>query len=232
VGLACIEPVEYGSELSYLALCLTACAGVAVLGARRPGVGAWNFVVAGLLAVLLRPGLERLLGMRPHATHLIILGMALAVPLANYLPTRLAPAVLALGTGCALEIADLAWWHRNLVGWQVPVPLRWTGRALLAASPWLALAALRLAPAPATEFDAVWRNFRDRFGFLWGQRTREQFNRAAQNAGWAVRLGWSGLQALPGARFPDPGAALATLRATLQRFGPPSAINSQRRDPQ
>jgi len=31
------------------------CAGVAVLGARRPGMTAWNFVVAGLLAVLLLP---------------------------------------------------------------------------------------------------------------------------------------------------------------------------------
>src|ERR1700756_5554100 len=41
--------------LGYLALCLTACAGVAVLGARRPGVGAWDFVVLGLLAVLLLP---------------------------------------------------------------------------------------------------------------------------------------------------------------------------------
>src|SRR5262249_5208603 len=39
----------------YVALCFTSAAGVAVLGARRPGVGAWNFVVAGLLAVLLLP---------------------------------------------------------------------------------------------------------------------------------------------------------------------------------
>ena len=37
-----------GPLATYLALCLSACAGVAVLGARRPGVTAWNFVVAGL----------------------------------------------------------------------------------------------------------------------------------------------------------------------------------------
>src|SRR5918912_1565719 len=43
---------------TYLALCLTGCAGVAVLGARRPGVAAWNFVVLGLLAVLLLPVAE------------------------------------------------------------------------------------------------------------------------------------------------------------------------------
>ena len=39
----------------YTALCLTGCAGVAVLGARRPGVAAWHFVPLGLLAVLLMP---------------------------------------------------------------------------------------------------------------------------------------------------------------------------------
>src|SRR5271166_2365280 len=39
----------------YIGLCLAACAGIAVLGARRPGVGAWNFVVVGLFAVLLLP---------------------------------------------------------------------------------------------------------------------------------------------------------------------------------
>ena len=32
----------------YVALCATACAGVAVFGARRPQVTAWNFVVLGL----------------------------------------------------------------------------------------------------------------------------------------------------------------------------------------
>src|SRR5262245_41091595 len=43
----------------YLALCLTGCAGVAVLGARRPHVFAWNFVVIGLLCVMLLPLAER-----------------------------------------------------------------------------------------------------------------------------------------------------------------------------
>src|SRR5262245_5004120 len=53
VALRVIGP---GSEPArYLALSFTACAVVAVLGARRPGVAAWNFVVLGLLAVLLLP---------------------------------------------------------------------------------------------------------------------------------------------------------------------------------
>src|SRR5688572_7693858 len=42
-------------EERYVALCLTGAAGVAVLGARRPYAGAWNFVVLGLIGVLLLP---------------------------------------------------------------------------------------------------------------------------------------------------------------------------------
>src|SRR5262245_19784624 len=46
-------------EMRYLAVCLTACAGIAVLGARRPGAIVWNAVVLGLFAVLLMPLIQR-----------------------------------------------------------------------------------------------------------------------------------------------------------------------------
>src|ERR1700692_2142289 len=42
----------------YCALCLTGCAGIAVLGARRPHVFAWNFVVLSLFAVMVWPLVE------------------------------------------------------------------------------------------------------------------------------------------------------------------------------
>src|SRR5947199_5371935 len=54
VALA-LEDVENAGLGRYLSLAMTGCAGVAVLGARRPGVQAWNFVICGLLAVLLLP---------------------------------------------------------------------------------------------------------------------------------------------------------------------------------
>src|SRR5262249_50069452 len=41
-----------GVLTAYAGLTLTSCAGIAVLGARRPGVIAWNFVVLSLLVVL------------------------------------------------------------------------------------------------------------------------------------------------------------------------------------
>src|SRR5438105_15538460 len=64
-GMALVLAADPGPGLwvaRYLALCLPGCAGVAVLGARQPGVRAWNFVVLGLLAGLVLPLAESLLG--------------------------------------------------------------------------------------------------------------------------------------------------------------------------
>ncbi len=189
---------------AYLALCLSGCAGVAVLGARRPGVGAWNFVVGGLLAVLLLPVASGFGTPRLEPAHLVFLGATLAVPLLNYLPTRTGVAVPLVAPAFGLELARLA-------GADVPEEARLAGLALLTAAPWAARLALR-RPA-AGEFDRLWLGFRDGYGFLWSQRVREQFNRSAASAGWSARLGWSGLQP-PSAG----GEPLATLRALLKRF--------------
>src|SRR5262245_40582418 len=68
-----LGPGADAGPVRYVALCLSGCAGVAVLGARRPGVGAWNFVVIGLLAVLLRPLAEGLGELRLGMPHLAFL---------------------------------------------------------------------------------------------------------------------------------------------------------------
>jgi hypothetical protein len=193
----------------YAALCLTGCAGVAVLGARRPGAGAWNFVIVGLLAVLLRPLLEGRGEFHLETAHWLFLAVTLAVPLVNYLPTRLAPAVVSLAAACTLETLGLA-------GAVEPEVVRPVGQALLVVTPWLAWAVLRRRDETATEFDRLWRSYRDRFGFVWGQRMREQFNRAAAHAGWPVVLRWGGLR--PTGDPPEAAALQATLRAVLKRF--------------
>src|SRR5581483_735607 len=99
-----VEPIVVG----YLALCLSLCAGIAVLGARRPGNGAWNFVVGGLLAVALLPVAQGFGTPRLETAHVIFLGAALLVPLLNYLPTRNGIGILLCGLGCAGELARLA----------------------------------------------------------------------------------------------------------------------------
>jgi hypothetical protein len=204
----------------YLALCVTGCAGVAVLGARRPGVGAWNFVLLGLLAVLLLPLVQGLL-LGSHAldtVRLLFLGAALGVGVLNYLPTRLGPAALLMAAGCGWEILALA---RAPAGLSVgPFEPGWL---CLGLAPWAGLLGWRTAPTPRSEFDRLWLDFRNRFGLVWGQRLREQFNNAAANAGWTVTLAWQGLLRLAGGVAQQPEeqeAILATLRALLRRFGP------------
>src|SRR5262249_27701996 len=89
----------------FVGLCLTACAGVAILGARRPHVGAWNGVVAGLLAVLLLPlaeyhllGTPLLSGLRAwFLLATVLLGVV------NYVPTRFGLAAVLIGIGCVDE---------------------------------------------------------------------------------------------------------------------------------
>lgn len=192
----------------YFALCLTGCAGVAVLGARRPGVGSWNFVVVGLLAVLLLPVLNGLGELRLETIHWWFLSVTLAVSLVNYLPTRLGPSVFLLSFGCGLEMAQL-----------IGASSSGVAMGLLAVAPWTAWATLRCRGSSGSEFDRLWLAYRDRFGFLWGQRMREQFNRAAHHAGWPVHLRWSGLHTTTG-DTPDSAEMLALLRAVLKRFGP------------
>jgi hypothetical protein len=182
----------------YPALCLTGCAGVAVLGARRPGAAAWHFVVGGLLVVLLRPVWERRSDFQAEGAYVLFLAAVLAVPLLNYLPTRLGPGALMLGCGCALEMVR---------------PEAAVGILLVGLAPWLAWLGVHRRHRSA-EFDELWLSYRDRLGYLWASRLREQFNAAAANAGWAARLTWRGLhvEATP--------AALAALRALLKRFAP------------
>jgi hypothetical protein len=213
--VACAAAQSGGGGLSgplgqYLALCLTCCAGVAVLGARRPGAGAWNFVVVGLLAVLLLPVAQGQGVPRLHAVHLIFLGLTLGVIVLNYLPTRLGLAAALFGAGCALETAQLA-------GAAIPDELMQSARIAQAIAPWLAGLLVGWGNS-ADPFDRTWRQFRDRFGLFWSLRIREQINRAAANAGWGMDLGWSGHKQVPGKEPPPPAEALQLLQAALKRF--------------
>ena len=192
----------------YLALVLTGCAGVAVLGARRPIFVSWNFIVASLLVVLLWPVAEGFGALRLNGFTAALLSAALLVGTVNYLPTRLSGAVASAAAVCAAELGVVlkglgpAWGLGAL--------------ALLAAAPWLGLAAARRRAPSADAIDREWLDFRDRFGAV-ALPARDQFNRASANAGWGVVLGWSG--AGPSGLAADRAEALAGLRALLKRFG-------------
>jgi hypothetical protein len=210
-GCGAIWPIWAGSFGRYLALCLTGCTGVAVLGARRPGACAWNFVILGLLAVLLLPVAEGFGTLQLNWVYLAFLGATLIVGLVNYLPTARAPAALSLAIACGIEVAGLV--RSDVPGWLTSL-----GHCLIGLSPWLALAVDWWKGTVATEFDRTWLSFRDQYGVVWAQRAREQFNRAAASAGWPVRLTWQGLQSAGVGSAPDSEDLLQTLRALLKRF--------------
>jgi hypothetical protein len=200
----------------YCAVCLTGCAGVAVLGARRPNVIAWNFVVLGLFTVMALPLMEsQFIGTHPvDGLRIFFMAGTVAVGVLNYLPTRLAPAALLLMLVGAGEITLLYASPRR--------PGFGTGMVfdlLLSVVPWLAWICLARRAADRSNFDRLWLNFRDRWGLVWSHRIREQFNHAAQNAGWPVKLAWHGLTHVkdesPAA---DQEKFVEMLQKTLQRF--------------
>jgi hypothetical protein len=215
-------PLLSATASCHVALSLTGCAVVAVLGARRPGASAWNFVVAALFAVDLLALAESQLTagiLQLNSYRLICLAAPLGVGVLNYLPTGLAPAAVALLLGCALEMASLAVSAPMDQAHHLAPEMGWIA---LVCTPWIAFASLRAIRTPASEFDRIWVGFRNRVGFVWAQRLREQFNRSAANAGWPVVLRWQGLRLLPGSLPPEPStqtAMLTTLRALLKRFG-------------
>jgi hypothetical protein len=184
---------------SYLAVALTGCAGVAVLGARWPGAAAWNIVVVGLFVVLMLPLAEAVaLGssVRPGTMRTIFLASPVAVMVLNYLPTRLGGAAILVGVGAGAAI------HAIVAAEPSGEVAAWcTGLA-----PWLGWAGVRsLGP------NGLWETFRDRYGLVWGLRLRDQFNRAAANAGLPCVLGWTGMK-------PENEKGREILAALVRRF--------------
>lgn len=190
----------------YVALSMSACAGVAVLGARRPGEWAWSLVVAGLLCVLLLPVATGLGKPRLEAPQLAFLGITLSIVLLNHLPTRPGTAVPMLAVAFAVELAWIA--GVGVSDWLLRIM-----RTFVALAPWVAWVAVS-RPVEARDADRLWVNFRDRYGILWAERVREQFNRSAMHSGLPERLTWFGLRP-PGMASED---STEILHSLLKRF--------------
>ena len=168
----------------YVAVCLTACAGVAVLGARRPGVGAWNMVVAGLLAVLMIPLVQEFLTgnswLRSEVWFSFVI-IVLAVGICNYLNSR-----VNLGVVFAIPVCGFAIQARTDHPYFSEFLL--LVLSLAGISPWLAWAGFFMRKPPADPLSQLLQAFRDRFGLVWELRLKEQFKQAAKHRGLSLEL--------------------------------------------
>lgn len=218
-----------------LAAVVALCPGIAVLGARRPGIRVWSwFVLWPLVAVLSWPALAALWS-SPHSPVVrvplpLLIGFAvvLVMGMGNYLPTRYGLcAVLAAVAEC-LVVAPV-----SETAPPVDVPpesLRlWGTTALALAVLWGERQSRRLTLAPSP-WDRVWFDFRDAFGIVWARRVCDQLNQRAEVEQWPWRLTDDGFRPFPAvpSDVPLPPAdprVEHALRWHLRRFVDPEWID-------
>lgn len=213
-----------GDAAWYAIAVLGLCPLIAVLGARRPGAGAWNwFVVLPLIAVLLWPvtlvSLTQATGgsidVPPFLGFVLVLGMGCG----NYLGTRYwLPAGLYFA-GEFLLAAPITEWGSTVVGgelWRFTAITCWSTAVLLA---WLFA---RRRPQFSNRFDRVWFDFRSAYGVVWELRAQRRLNERGEAEAWSARLQSSGFAWEP--EVSDEGRAEAeqriehALRWLLRRF--------------
>ena len=142
----------------------------------------------------------------------------------NYLPTKYGPAAAWLGLGFLAEYLGLTrtdWDHPGRGMLWMAVPLCW------AMSAWSADVVSRRATKSESDLGRLWAWFRDAWGVVWALRVMERFNRAAESAGWPIRLAWHGVVPAPGVdpdRAEVPPDAWLTLAGLLRRFAPPDRL--------
>lgn len=189
--LACAGPSEIPSLLWVATTLLSLCPPVAVLGARRPGVAAWNgFVLMPLLAVLGWPVLTHwatgtpLADLRLETPALIGYAVVLLMGTGNYMGTTYWSSACLYAVACCLLVAPLS----------AAAPAWVDARsARLAASSVLGLAAIvarlqrRNSTALPPTLDGLWVDYRNLYGIVWARRLQDRLNALAHQQDWPVR---------------------------------------------
>ncbi len=223
IAVACLAGAgEVGAQQSlyrYLAGILLLAPQLALLGAKRPQNGAWQWVVVAFLALLALPAGNQWL-YRPGgvfqldpAWQWLLLVVAL-IGVVNHLPTARGLAAICYAA------AQVCW-----LGDQFPVWLRFEipareaiGLSFICAAAWMAARTPRRTTR--SPLDRLWLDFRDAFGVAWTLRVAEQFNATAARSGWPIALAWKGAlhAASESNDQPQPPAATQCLENLLRRF--------------
>jgi hypothetical protein len=237
--VAAYEPALLGrpwtGRVTYVMVLAILAALISVLGARRPGSGAWAILMVLLVLVLLIPWLELTARVRrgpgPGQVRLdspwtLFYGLLVVAGVTNYLPTRYGLAATALGVGLICEYLGLT--RADWPPWLLSMTWAFVAWSL-ALCYWLGALTANHPPTGAP-IDRLWFWFRDHWGVVWALRTAERFNRTAELAGWPMRLSWFGRGSVPATGSPEMPPcheqAESTLRNLLRRFATASRLDS------
>jgi hypothetical protein len=174
---------------------LLLCPGIAVLGARRPGAGAWNFfVLIPLLAVLLWPALastqflQAATPLELESPTLIGFTLVLIMGAGNYFGTRFTLPSLLHAATLVLVVASMSPSAADLV------PARESARhwASLTFALAVIIASLRAGESAGelAPMDRLWLDFVDQFGLVWAKRVMDRLNEAGQHEKWSAEFQW------------------------------------------
>lgn len=182
--------------IRYLAAAALICPTVALLGAKRPQQGPWQFVVLSLWAVLALPALQKLL-IQPHQSLAVpaslrwLMLVFILIGLVNYLPTARWGAATLWTAGQLLLLQTYLPWS-PLVPAASSIALGYVFVAMSAVAAHLPTGRSRGSEHP---LDDLWRDFRNAYGVLWSLRVAERVNAVAQANGWPYELTWNGIRA-------------------------------------
>jgi hypothetical protein len=224
-----------------VAAALSVCPAMALLGAKRPQHGVWQFIVATLAVVLALPAVSATL-VRPGTfpdVHMLGRGFLLvlvAVGWLNFAATRhgLAATLVAAGQGVLLRgfLPLPAWRTGDAMVDAIGCLLVALGAAIAAGQS--ARASVRIAVRGghplAARIDPPYLAVRETLGAAWTLRLAERFDAIAAARGWPCRLRFDGLD--PGAAGGDDTwhrDAERVFRALVRRFVSPTWLRRHSR---
>ncbi len=216
MGQAVTDPANaplWQSTLRYVTACTSFLPMMAVLGAKRPQDGPWQWIVLSLGVVLALPALQaNLLPAGPRlelfaAWKIFLVGL-MCLGLLNWLPTKFWPACCCFTAGqLALSwefLADTpASWATigsGLMLVAIVIAHVISGRAQTAYRPESRTPILNHHPEGDAAQDRLpqanrrWLDFRDCYGSFWSLRLLQRVNQTAEICQWPVRLQWWGFE--------------------------------------
>ena len=190
------------SLLQLLSVVLMMTPAVSTLGARNPGVSAWQvFVVVPLIIVLLWPGLSDLLSSRgKEPLRLGIpafsgLCLVLLMSMSTCVGTSLTFASLFFFSAVSLGLFPAMGWMDLMSPWQSVIPFLLLSAVVLSARSFrIRGRAIETARTRSELIDASWTLFQDFYGLVWARRIQERVNQFASREKWNVLLTHEGFR--------------------------------------